>query len=309
MAREYCQALAAMNVSDVTVITRSRESADRVKTWFPVQVLAGGYEGCLTPASRFDLTVVATPIPSLRAAATWAIDSGARNVLVEKPAALYSSELSEWAAAADGRSRVRVAYNRLMYPSVWKARSMIAEAGSQITSARYTFTEWTHELAGKASAGDSVYTRWGISNSLHLIGLAHALIGQPKELVAFKDGGLEWHPSGSRFTGAGTTQTGVVFSYQADWTSAGRWSLELMTPIGAYQFMPLEALAVRSKTSIQWENVPLLQPFAGVKPGVAEQLAVMLTPELEASFELVTLDHAAALTAFAERMLGYSDKA
>ena len=92
-----------------------------------------------------------------------------------------------------------------------------------------------------------VYQRWGISNSLHVISMVFDLIGLPKEITSKQSGKTSWHDSGSIFTGNGISENNIPFSYHADWESAGRWGIEIMTKEHAYRLMPLENLYVRKK--------------------------------------------------------------
>lgn len=45
--------------------------------------------------------------------------------------------------------------------------------------------------------------RWGIANSLHVISMAHYLIGLPEQMRRYRFGKPDWYPSGDRFVGAG----------------------------------------------------------------------------------------------------------
>ncbi|MFC1869493.1 hypothetical protein ACFL0H_15365 [Thermodesulfobacteriota bacterium] len=83
---------------------------------------------------------------------------------------------------------------------------------------------------------------WGIANSLHIISMAHDLIGLPKKMQSYQFGKLDWHPSSDRFVGAGVSKENIPFSYHVDWSLAGRWGIEIMTPQNAYRLIPLEQL-------------------------------------------------------------------
>ena len=154
-------------------------------------------------------------------------------------------------------------YNRLVYPNLWKLKELVQSEGV-ITSCRYTFTELVHTINFNNNRND-VYERWGISNSLHIISMAHDLIGLPKKIDPYQFGKLKWHPSGDRFVGAGVTQENIPFSYHADWSSAGRWGIEIMTPQNAYRLIPLEQLYRCKKGAFDWELVETTTVFPGVK--------------------------------------------
>ncbi|MFH1091952.1 MAG: Gfo/Idh/MocA family oxidoreductase [Pseudomonadota bacterium] len=304
MARQYGQALKSLGVSDMSFLARSESSAAACAGEFNGRGRWGGYKECLPACKPCDLTIIATPIHELKSAALEAMACGQKNILVEKPGSLYSSEFPAWEKEAElSGARVRLAFNRLCYPNLWKLRELIDQDGG-ISSCRYTFTELISSINFNKENED-VYQRWGIANSLHVIGLAHALIGLPVEMCSYRRGGLDWHPVASKFVGAGVTDQGVHFSYLADWDSAGRWGVEIMTPEYAYRLMPLEKLFRCRRGSFDWEPVEFQVPFPGVKQGVAEETAVMLDPVLEERIPLVRLTYARDLVAMAEKIFGY----
>lgn len=304
MADQYCQALKVMNIHAVTVISRKEESTKNCCEKYQYQPRHGGYRDVLPTLSGSDLVIVATPVHELRPAAEFAANLGYKNILVEKPGALYSDVLEDWAKKVDNQdARIRIAFNRHTYPSLWKLKELV-EIDGGITSCHYTFTEWLHTINFDNNEQD-VYQRWGIANSLHVIAMAHALIGMPKEITTYRNGGLSWHPTGERFAGAGETDKGVLFSYNANWTSVGRWGIEIMTPKNAYRLIPLEKLFRCPKNSVNWESVEIQSAFSNVKEGVAEEITIMLIPEMEAEIPLVTLSKAASFTKLAEKIFSY----
>jgi len=304
MAEQYCNALFTMKIKNVTVISRKEESSRRCCKKYGYKPLYGGYKDNLPKLGVFDLVIVATPIHELKTAATFAINCGNKNILVEKPGALYSSILNNWVKETENTDvRIRIAFNRHTYPTLWKLKEITKE--EKITSCFYTFTEWVHTINFTNNQPD-VYKRWGIANSLHLISMAHNLIGMPKEISSYRSGSLTWHPSGAQFVGAGVTETDIPFSYQADWESAGRWGIEIMTNHSAYRLIPLEKLYRCSKGSVNWEEIGCISTYPNVKEGVAEEITIMLNKELEKEIPLVTLKQATLLTKLAEKIFGYS---
>lgn len=304
MAEQYCVALTHMGIKNVCVMSRSEKSARKCCANFDFQPKHGGYEKCLPELGTFDLVIVATPVHELKPAAMHAVECGNKNILVEKPASLYSSELFEWAKQSDDRNvRIRIAYNRLVYPNLWKLKELVQSEGG-ITSCRYTFTELVHTINFNNNRTD-VYTRWGIANSLHVISMAHYLIGLPKEMQTYRFGKLEWHPSGDRFIGAGVSKENIPFSYHADWSSVGRWGIEIMTPQNAYRLIPLEQLYRCKKGAFNWELVETTSAFPNVKHGIVEEVAIMLDAELEKIVPLVSIENSAEYTKFAEEIFRY----
>src|SRR5262249_7672733 len=146
----------------------------------------------------------------------------------EKPAGLTASEIEQVArAAARARSQVFVAYNRRFYASVEATRAMIAEDGG-VTSFHMEFTERANRV-GAAIGNPAILRNWFLNSSTHVIDLAFYLCGKPSALSGITTGELGWHPSGAIFVGHGRTRAGAVFSWHADWTSAGRWGLDVRT--------------------------------------------------------------------------------
>ena len=79
-----------------------------------------------------------------------------------------------------------------------------------------------------AKQSDKIKKAWFLQNSTHVIDLAFLWPAGPK-IYALKAGKLKWHPSGAIYAGAGITDKRALFSYHANWNSAGRWSVEVMT--------------------------------------------------------------------------------
>lgn len=300
MARQYALALSRMKIRDVTIVSKSKDKVSQLCSEFGFHPFVGGYEKLIPEVKKMDLTIVATPVHYLLPAATLAAKFGQQNILIEKPGSLYHQELGS-AAKSLKKMRVRVAYNRLVYPNFHKLKQLVDSEGG-ITSCKFTFTEWVHTIDFSKESRD-VYSRWGIANSLHVIAMAFELVGMPKEISARQHGGFDWHPSGSVFVGSGVTDRDIPFSYHADWSSAGRWSVEVMTKENIYRLMPLEDLYACKKGSNNWEKVPFDVAFPDVKQGIAEEVAAMLDNSLD--LDLVSLEKAAAFNKVAEEIFGY----
>ena len=196
------------------------------------------------------------------------------------------------------------AYNRVAYPSFIEARARTCQEGG-ITSGTYTFTEiigadWSKRYSAEELA------RWGIANSLHPIGMAHGLIGLPASWNSYRSGALPWHPLGSVFVGSGVSDRGIPFSYQADWGSKGRWSVEVHSSQASYRLCPLEKLYRKASAMDDWEEVPVATFAPDVKTGVAEQVAAMLCDDVRRLVPLVSLNETADLTRYAEELFGYA---
>lgn len=306
MADQFALALKAFKINNVSVISRTESSATKLAQGYGFLPFWGGYAKCLPEMKPFDLVIVATSVHEIVPAAEMAIKYGNKNVLIEKPGSLYATDLQELQMVAKKYdARVRVAYNRLTYPNYWKLCESVERDGG-ILSCRYTFTELIRSINFEKDIKEA-YTRWGISNSLHVIGTAHSLIGMPKEWKAFQHGSLEWHPSGAQFVGAGITEKAIPFSYHADWASAGRWGIEIMSPEYAYRLVPMEKLFRCKRGTFQWEEVEFEVAFPDVKQGVAEEIAVMFDEKIEREVPLAKLSEAGKIISVAEEIMGYAD--
>ena len=303
MAYQYALALSRMNIKDVTIISKTKDNVKKISNEFGFRSLYGGYEKNLPLMKKMDLVIIATPVHLLLPIIELALRCGQANILVEKPASLYSEDLLV-AAEKIKNQRVRVAYNRLLYANFFLLKYLTEEEGG-ISSCHFTFTEWLHTINFKNTLPDA-YRRFGISNSLHVISMAAELIGFPKEISAYQSGKLDWHPSGSIFVGSGITEKGISFSYHADWESSGRWGIEVMTKENAYRLIPLEDLYVCKKNTTDWQKISFKTAFPDVKQGIAEEIALMLDKNMEQQISLVSLEKAAEFNKLAEKIFGYN---
>ena len=303
MAREYAIAFNQMGITDVTVISKNEKETTDFSNSFNFKVLHGGYEQHLQELKPTNLVVIVTPIPQLLDAAKIAIDAGQKKILIEKPGSLYPEKLISFSKQLTDQT-IRIGYNRILYPSFHKLK-FLAEQEGGITSCTFSFTEWVHTINFELYASE-VYSRWGISNSLHVISMVMELIGMPKSLSCFQQGSLDWHPSGSSFVGSGISEKNIPFAYHADWDSAGRWGIEIMTKKNSYRLIPLEGLFVCHKDSVNWEPINLNPVYPKVKTGIAEQIAIMLNDKIENEFGLITLEKATEYNKLAEKILGYN---
>ena len=129
---------------------------------------------------------------------------------------------------------------------------MIEEDGG-LTSFHFEFTEVSERVLSK-DWPPSVLENWILGNSSHVIDLAFFLGGMPKEISSRVNGALDWHPAGAVFAGTGEMDNGVLFTFLADWKSAGRWSVDLRTARRRILLCPLEELSVQWKGSFTSER-------------------------------------------------------
>ena len=302
IAEQYAITLKLLGISDVTVVSNTREKVVRLCSKFHFTPFYGGFEKHLPNISKKDLVIIATPISLLLPCLEFALKNDQTNILVEKPGTLYHENFLPIIEKYDS-AKIRVGYNRLLYPNLHMLKELVQKDGG-ITSCTFTFTEWVHKINFEKNS-DDVYARWGIANTLHIISMVTNLIGMPNEIITYHSGKLDWHPSGSIFVGSGITKSNIPFSYHADWNSNGRWGIEVMTAKNSYRLVPLEDLYVFQKGTTNWEKIHVYSAFSGAKPGLAEEIVVMLDDNLSQKIDLPTLSEALELNKLAEKIFGY----
>lgn len=252
MAVDYVKVLQALDL-EFSIIGRGEQSAKACRDATGCEVIQGGLVGYLSIKPSVPThAIVAVGVEKLHETTLQLLDYGVQNLLVEKPAGLNKQEVEAvYLKSKEKNARVYVAYNRRFYASVLKAQGILAEDGG-VTSFNFEFTEWAHEIE-KLSKAEGVKEHWLLGNSTHVVDLAFYLGGKPKELSAFTSGSLAWHPAASVFSGAGISESGALFSYQANWESAGRWSVEMLTKNHRLILRPMEKLQIQKKGSIAVE--------------------------------------------------------
>jgi len=301
IAKQYALALLKFHISDITIIVKTGDSISNFCIEKNLKLLKGGFEIHLSNLKKMDLVVIATPIPILINATQLCVDNGQDNILIEKPGSLYSKELLSLSKTCKDK-KIRIGYNRLVYPNLHKLKKLINFEGG-VTSCRFTFTEWLDRIEFEKDES-IVHQRWGIGNSLHVISMAFDIIGLPKEITSIQSGKIEWHDSGSQFIGCGTSENNIPFSYHADWGSGGRWGIEIFTKENSYLLVPLEELYVCKKFTGITVPIEFDVAFSDVKLGIPEEIAIML--DNTSGLDLVTLEYAAKLNQITEKIMGYS---
>jgi len=302
MAEQYSSTLYKLGITNVTIIGHSKNRVSKLCKKYEFTPLEGGFIKNLPEVDVKDLVIVATPTQLLVKATEYAIKSGQKNILIEKPGALYSNELKSLKKNITSQ-KIRLAYNRLCYPSFHKLIQLSKKEGG-ITSCNFTFTEWINKIKFHAYP-KIVLSRWGISNSLHVISMVMKLIGMPKKINCLQKGTLPWHKSGAIFVGSGISKKNIPFSYHSDWYSSGRWGIEVMTKENSYRLMPLEQLFRCKKGSTAWEPIYLKKSFVTVKEGIAEEIFSMLDVKSKRFVDLVTLKEGSSYITLAEKIFGY----
>ncbi len=301
IAREYCKIFQYLKCRNVIILGNSEKSSKKLADEYKFKYVFGGFEKKLNQIEKKDLVIICTPIHLLLEATKLCLSSGQKNVLIEKPGTLYPEELLKINERITDQT-VKIGFNRILYPSQLHLKKLIES--EEITSCHFRFTEWIDTINFEKYQKDA-YSRWGISNSLHVIGMAFNLIENPAKISTYQQGGFDWHPSGSVFTGSGLSKKNIPFSYHADWESLGRWAIEIFTGGNSYRLKPLEELYVFDTGSKNWKKMEIKTIFPNLKPGLGEQVIMMLSDEEPIQDYLTSLSGAYELIKTTEQIFAY----
>lgn len=280
MGIEYARILEALGC-EYTVIGRGVTNSKLFFEATGIQPHVGGLDIFLRSKPQIpDAVINATGIEALTETTQELLRYGVKYMLLEKPGFGYPEELAATVKLAEeNNTTVFIAYNRRFYASVLKAKQLI-EADGGCTSFLFEFTEWSHIISGLKKEKAEL-ENWFYGNSTHVIDTAFFLGGTPVEICSYKTGALEWHPKGSVYAGAGYTEKGSLFSYSANWQSAGRWNLEVCTPKRRLIFRPLEKLQCQLIGTIETIFVDGIDYSYDqkYKPGLYKQIIAFLNQE------------------------------
>lgn len=277
MSLDYCKVLKALE-TDYVVVGRGEKSALEFETKTGVKVVQGGVEKFLkTKPDKADHAIVSVGVEQLADTTISLLNYGVKNILVEKPAGLNKKEISKVSETAEKNGAdVLIGYNRRFYASVIKAKEIIKEEGG-VQSFNFEFTEWSHVIETLVKPKE-VFETWFLGNSSHVADMAFYLGGAPDKISCYHAGSLKWHPAASIFAGAGVAEGGALFSYQANWESAGRWSVEILTAKSRLIFRPLEKLQIQKKGSVAIEFFPIDDKLdTEFKPGLYLEVSNFLS--------------------------------
>lgn len=264
------------------VVGRSQENVQKFTEATGIAAVAGGIELFLSDNKiKIDAAIVAVGVEALAGATKSLLQHGIKNILVEKPGGSGMEEIVQLSELAKQKNaNVFLAYNRRFYASVIHAKNKITEDGG-VSSFNFEFTEWSH-IIEKLEKPSVVLQNWVLSNSSHVIDTAFYLGGKPKELSVYtQKGNLTWHPNSSVFSGAGISEKGALFSYQANWQAPGRWSVEMLTKNHRFILRPMEKLQIQKTGSVAIEMVEGIDYLLDekYKPGLFLQVKSFLTGE------------------------------
>ena len=279
MAESYVAVLRHLGES-FELLGRSEAGASRAESRMGVPVMRGGLDALPAEVGgRYATAIVAVNIESLAGVSRSLAERGIRKILIEKPAGLDASEivaLGRDLAAANVEAYV--AYNRRFFASTAAVRRAIAEDGG-VSSFHMEFTEIESRVLSVERPA-AVLANFTLGNSSHVVDLAFHLAGRPIQAEGAVAGSLPWHPSASVFAGYGRTATGALFTWHADWGSAGRWFLDIRTSRRRLLMAPLEGVTVQQKGSFSLDPMPLDDADdKSFKPGLLRQVQAFLSDD------------------------------
>jgi len=254
MAQDYIKVLNHIK-GPTTIIGRGERSAKDFKDKTGNNVIIGGLDEFLRSKPNICThAIIAVGVEKLFETTKQLLNYNIKNILIEKPGALLKNELEELTILSIAKkSNVFIAYNRRFFASVIKAKEIIKQDDG-VTSFNFEFTEWAHTIEPLIKA-EGVKEKWFLGNSTHVVDLAFYLGRKPKEICSFTSGYLSWHPSASNFCGAGISESDALFNYQANWESAGRWGVEVLTKKHRLILRPMEKLQIQKRGSIKQEFI------------------------------------------------------
>ncbi|KHM52674.1 hypothetical protein NZ47_03470 [Anaerovibrio lipolyticus] len=281
MAIEYTKVLSGMGVNYI-IVGRGEQSAARCEELSGHSVYRGGIEKYLAEGKEIPEKAIVVVYPlSLKMVAEQLIHAGVKEILLEKPGGMDLAEITELSnLAKDKGVSVYVAYNRRFYASVAKAKELIEQDGG-VSSFNFEFTEWSHRIEELPKPKGEL-EGWFMANSTHVVDLAFFLGGEPKEMSSYVCGSIPWYSKASAFAGSGITKEGAVFSYKANWKSAGRWSVEILTQEHKFLFEPMEQLRVQNRGEIKVEQLDIDDEIdIKYKAGLYKEVEAFLTGNTE----------------------------
>ena len=269
---EYLKVITHLGIS-CTVVGRGNKNLELLKNDFPqVQFYSGGLEKFVSENTLQDFSHFINLV-NIRYCSNLTqvlVEHGAKYILLEKPGGLNLQELSSLKLTADdSNAGLWIGYNRRFYQSVERLK-LCAQKDGGIDSIHFEFTEWIHKIDTDKFSNEELQ-KWIISNSSHVLDTAFHLIGIPRIINPLIDGRgqISWHSSGAVFVGCGVSMNDIPFSYNTNWSSAGRWALEISTKQNRYFLSPMEKLFLQRKGEIKVEEVSLPEDIdRRFKPGL-----------------------------------------
>ena len=250
MASDYAKVLNGLHRNFI-VIGRGEDSARKFEEKTGVEVRRGGLEKFLASIERLpEHAIIAVGVDQLSSTCATLLKSGVKNILLEKPGATSIAEFQALRQSArDNHASLSIAYNRRFYASTRAAKKFIDEDGS-VTSFNFEFTEWLHVFENLGRDMSKIVPQLFLINSTHVVDMAFHLGGEPTEIACYTKPSTTYDCA-IRFAGAGISERGALFNYQANWDAPGRWSVEVLTNKRRLIFRPLEKLQIQPMRTVR----------------------------------------------------------
>ena len=273
MSSDYFKVLKHLKI-ETDIVGRGKESAFNFEKENNTTVISRDLNDYInsTRINSIDSAIISVNIENLYDVCNKLLDTDIKHILLEKPGFLYENEIYNLEKKSKSlNKKIFIAYNRRFYNSVIKLNNIIKDDGG-VKSCNFDFTEWSHVIED-LKMKKNVKQKWFLANSSHVVDLVFFIIGQPKKMNSFTSGSLKWHDSASRYVGAGISNKNILFSYHANWSGPGRWSIEFITNNYKLILRPIEKLKIIKIGSIDQIEIDLdNKDDINFKPGLFKQV-------------------------------------
>jgi hypothetical protein len=248
IAVEYSKVLESLEVG-FALIGRRNINQDKFPN-SPIVVIEGGFENIDNYSYEIPkLAFVVVNVENLYSVTKKCISLGVKNILVEKPGSLNTTEIRELCSFAKSNlSNVYVAYNRRFFQTTKWIKDAVSQFG-KFDTVHFEFTEWTERLKNTIKS-EKVFSNWFFANSTHLIDLVFFIVGDPTILNSYSSKSDGIISESNVFAGSGITTNGTFFSYNSNWGSTGNWSIVLSTKGKKFLLSPLEEIKIQSELGV-----------------------------------------------------------
>jgi len=283
IAIEYGKVLNKLRI-EFDVYCRSEKSALMFYNALNLLPKFGGIENANLACDRYQAAIIASGIEVMSEHCKILLNKGFKKILLEKPGGLnFDDVLALNKYSKSFEAEIYLGYNRHFFQSVKSAKQIINREG--LLSISFEFTEWGH-IVEKIDKSMVIKKNWFFANSTHILDLVLFFGGSPKKLNSYSVGHLAWHDK-AIFAGAGITESNIVFSYHANWNSAGRWGIELLTNESRLILRPIEKLQIQYKGEININEVYIEDEMDKLfMPGLYHQVESFLSNDFVDFFTL-----------------------
>ena len=266
IAVKHLEVLKAFDDVQITALCnaghpRIHEAAER----FGIERRYTDYRQMLDEA-EFDAVFVLVSVTRIVEVARECLNRGLPT-LIEKPPGLSVADTQALAeTAAAGKSLNMVALNRRFYSVMQRAREAILEAGPLVS----IIVEAPERIADYRAAGhpDEVINNILFANGIHCIDLFRYFGGEVAEVKTESTPWFENQPDS--YNALLRFENGATGHYISNWTSPGRWSVNLYGKNRKVTLCPLERGTVLQTEGEQYD-LPVDPVDQNFKPGIYAQ--------------------------------------